>query len=43
MSNERRRVAPKARGELRITGMATAMAKERLKEQGWTVLEHQQP
>ena len=43
VSNERRRVAPKARGELRITGMATAMAKERLKEQGWTVLEHQKP
>ncbi len=43
VSNERRRVAPKARGELRITGMATAMAKERLKAQGWTVLEHQRP
>jgi hypothetical protein len=43
VSNERKRVAPKARGELRITGMATAMAKERLKEQGWTVLEHQKP
>jgi hypothetical protein len=43
VSNERKRVAPNARGELRITGMATAMAKERLKAQGWTVLEHQRP
>jgi len=43
VSNERKRVAPKARGELRITGMATAMAKQRLKAQGWTVLEHQHP
>jgi len=43
VSNERKRVAPKARGELRITGMATAMAKERLKAQGWTVREHQKP
>jgi hypothetical protein len=43
VSNERKRVAPKARGELRITGMATAMAKERLAAQGWTVLEHQKP
>ena len=43
VSNERKRVAPNARGELRITGMATAMAKERLKAEGWTVLEHQKP
>jgi hypothetical protein len=43
VSNERKRVAPQARGELRITGMATAMAKERLKAEGWTVLEHQRP
>ncbi len=43
VSNERRRVAPKARGELRITGMATALAKRELKEQGWAVAEHQHP
>ena len=43
VSNERKRVAPNARGELRITGMATALAKERLKAQGWTVREHQKP
>ncbi len=43
VSNERKRVAPNARGELRITGVATAMAKERLKAEGWTVLEHQKP
>jgi hypothetical protein len=43
VSNERKRVAPHARGELRITGTATTMAKERLKAQGWTVLERQKP
>ena len=43
VSNERKRVAPNARGELRITGTATAMAKERLKAEGWTVLERQKP
>lgn len=43
VSTERKRMAPNARGELRITGMATAMAKERLKAQGWTVREHQKP
>jgi hypothetical protein len=43
VSNERKRVAPKARGELRITGTATAMAKERLAAEGWTVREHQKP
>jgi hypothetical protein len=43
VSNARKAKAPKARGELRITGMATAMAKEHLQAQGWTVLEHQKP
>jgi len=43
VSNERKRIAPNARGELRITGMATPLAKERLKAEGWTVLEHQNP
>lgn len=38
---ERKRMAPKARGELRITGQVTALAKRELKAQGWTVLEHQ--
>jgi len=41
VSRERRRIAPNAKGELRITGTATAMAKEALKEQGWVVVEHQ--
>jgi hypothetical protein len=39
VSKERRRVVPNARGELRITGTATALAKRALKEQGWTVVE----
>ena len=43
VSNERRRIAPKARGELRITGTATALAKQRLAAEGWTVLERQKP
>ena len=38
---QRRRVAPRARGELRITGTATALAKKQLKAAGWTVLENQ--
>jgi hypothetical protein len=41
VTNERKRVAPNARGELRITGTATAMAKEKLKGQGWAILERQ--
>jgi hypothetical protein len=40
---QRRRYDPKARGVLRITGMATPLAKKRLKADGWTVLEHQRP
>jgi len=40
---QRRRYDPKARGVLRITGMATPLAKKRLKAEGWTVLEHQRP
>jgi hypothetical protein len=43
VSNARKTQAPNARGELRITGMATAMAKQELKQRGWTVLEHQKP
>ena len=42
-SAERNRVSPKAAGELRITGQATALAKRQLKAQGWTVLENQFP
>jgi len=38
----RQQAAPKARGELRITGQATALAKRQLKAQGWTVRERQQ-
>ncbi len=41
VSRERRRAAPNARGELRITGTATPLAKRELKEQGWTVVERQ--
>jgi hypothetical protein len=37
----RRRIAPKAHGEIRITGRATALAKRELKQEGWTVREHQ--
>jgi hypothetical protein len=40
---ERKRIAPNAHGELRITGQATALAKRRLQALGWTVLEHQRP
>ena len=35
-----RRVVPKARGELRITGQATGLAKEKLKALGWNVVEN---
>jgi hypothetical protein len=41
VTEQRRRVAPRARGELRITGTATALAKKELKAQGWTVVENQ--
>lgn len=40
---QRRQVAPRARGELRITGTATALAKKRLKAEGWLVVENQRP
>ena len=40
---QRNRYDPNARGVLRITGMATPLAKRRLKAGGWTVLEHQRP
>ena len=43
VSNARKAMAPQARGELRITGMATAMAKREMKARGWAVLEHQRP
>lgn len=43
VSSDRRRLAPKARPELRLTGMATALAKAEMKAQGWTVLEHRRP
>jgi len=38
---ERRRLFPKARAELRITGQATALAKRMLQADGWTVKERQ--
>lgn len=40
---ERNRIAPNARGELRITGQATALAKRWFKAHGWSVLERQRP
>jgi hypothetical protein len=40
---ERRRAAPKARGELRIAGTATALAERELKKDGWTIVEHARP
>jgi hypothetical protein len=43
VTDDRRRFAPQARGQMRITGMATALAKRQLKSQGWSVLEHQRP
>jgi hypothetical protein len=43
VSADRKRIAPKARGQMRITGMATALAKRQLKAQGWAVLERQRP
>lgn len=43
VSAQRKRFDPKARGTLRITGMATRLAKQRMQAEGWTVLEHQRP
>ena len=40
---ERRRAEPKARGEMRIAGTATRLAKRQLGRQGWTVIEHARP
>jgi hypothetical protein len=37
MTTVGRQIAPKARGELRITGKATALAKRSLKKHGWSV------
>jgi hypothetical protein len=43
VTGEGKRIAPNARGDLRITGQATALAKRRLSALRWTVLERQQP
>jgi hypothetical protein len=43
VSADRKRIAPKARGVLRIAGQATSLAKKRLKAEGWAVLEYQRP
>ena len=40
MTDAGRRLAPKARGDLRISGQATALAKRELKKAGWSVHEH---
>ncbi len=37
----RKKVSAKSKGELRITGQVTALAKRRLKAQGWSVAERQ--
>ena len=42
-TTERKALAPKANGELRITGEATALAKKQLKTEGWSVVEKQKP
>jgi hypothetical protein len=43
VTTERKRISPTARGELRITGQATVLAKRRLQAEGWTVREFQRP
>ena len=43
VSNDRKRFVPQARGQLRITGMTTALAKAEMKAQGWTVADHLRP
>jgi hypothetical protein len=40
---ERKAVAPKAHGQLRIAGMATKLAMRELKREGWSVEEHARP
>lgn len=40
---ERKALAAKATGELRITGQATALARKQLKAEGWTLVEGQKP
>lgn len=42
-STDRKRMAPKARAELRITGQATATAKKQMKQLGWAVVENARP
>ena len=42
-TTERKALAPKAAGELRITGETTALAKKQLKAEGWSVVEKQKP
>jgi hypothetical protein len=43
VSSARKGLAPNTHGELRITGVATPMAKQELKERGWAVVERQKP
>jgi hypothetical protein len=40
---ERKLVAPKAHGQLRIAGMVTRLARIELKREGWSVEQHQHP
>ncbi|HZT25602.1 MAG TPA: hypothetical protein VFA57_07870 [Pseudolabrys sp.] len=39
----RKGLAPGDRGELRITGMATALAKKEMQQRNWAVRDHQRP
>jgi hypothetical protein len=41
VTDARMRIAPTLHGDLRITGQATALAKRKLKQQGWIVRERQ--
>ena len=43
MSAARREIAPEARVDLRITGQATALARQKRKAQGWSWSERQKP
>ena len=43
VSAQRKRFDPRARGIMHLTGIATPLAKKRMRAEGWTMLEHQRP
>ena len=43
VSAQRKRFDPRAHGVMRLTGIATPLAKKRMRAEGWTMLEHQRP